>query len=66
MPLCPLLFLTSQKTQKINFNSLDITGNQTKFLQAVTGSKVQPFKQINWPKAKLINVTSMKKRSTTI
>lgn len=56
----PLLFLTSQKTQKINFNSLDITSNQTKFFQAVTGAKVQLFKQINWPKAKLINVTSMK------
>lgn len=55
----PLLFLTPQKTQKINFESLNITGNQTQFFQAVTGSKMQLFKQINWPQAKLINVTNL-------
>lgn len=56
----PLLFLTPNQTRKVNFDSLNITGNQTKFFQAVTGSKAQLFQNISWPKTRPINVISIK------
>ncbi len=56
----PLLFLTPNKVKKVIFDPSNITGNQIKFFQAVTNSKVQLFHQVKWPQARLINIVNLK------
>lgn len=54
----PLLFLTPKPTEKIKFDSNDITGNQNKFFAAATGIKEKLFTNIIWPDPKKVNVSS--------
>lgn len=53
----PLLFL-SPNSSKIKFDSTDITGNQTQFFQAATGSKHKLFTRVIWPDPVKHNVSS--------
>lgn len=53
----PLLFLSPNPTKKIKFDPSDITNNQNKFFQVVTGSKEDLFHNVIWPDAKKINAS---------
>ncbi|WP_308556846.1 YfhO family protein [uncultured Lactobacillus sp.] len=54
----PLLFLTPKSTEKIKFDSNNITGNQNKFFTAATGIKEKLFFNVIWPDPEKINVSS--------
>lgn len=53
----PLLFLSPNSTRRIKLDPTDITSNQNKFFEAVTGLKENLFHNVIWPDAKKINAS---------